>query len=83
MTNKCECGEWSGEYCGAEGASTVVEYMPESVRATHEAAGYSGIDGCGQYPANGALRIIAARDCADEMLDQDRDWCRVVEDEVE
>lgn len=35
----------------------VIEYMPRCWRATHEAAGYRGLAGCGRYPHNGAVRV--------------------------
>lgn len=75
---KCECGEWSGEACewsGPKSETVVVEFMPESLRSSHEAAGISGTS-----PANGALRIRVCQDCADLMVESDGHWCEIVEE---
>lgn len=70
--------EWCADpTCPAEELVTV-EIMPEHFRASHEAAGYAGIEWCGQYPANGALRREVTRDEADELLEEHGDWARVI-----
>jgi hypothetical protein len=50
-----------------------VEWMPEHLRASHEAAGNSG-----RYPANGARRIAVSRSCANAMIEHDGEWVRIV-----
>ena len=44
--------------------AVVVEWMPEYLRASHEAAGNSG-----RYPANGALRLRVTPACAEMLTD--------------
>jgi hypothetical protein len=68
----CECGQWSGEACGAElgGDAVTVETMPEHLRASHAAARNSG-----QYPSNGAVRLRVTPACAETMLASDPAWC--------
>ena len=72
----CQCGEWSGVCCdgtfGADADAVTVEYMPEWLRASHEAAGNRGA-----YPANGAVRIRVTPECAELMTKTDGDWCSV------
>lgn len=51
-----------------------MEWMPEHLRSSHEAAGNRGT-----YPANGANRIRVARACADSMIATDGEWCEIVE----
>jgi len=73
----CECGYWSGEACcwrGPESETVVVEYMPEYLRASHRAAGNSGI-----YPANGAVRLRVERSCADRIIEDAGEWARVLD----
>lgn len=73
---KCNCGEWSGEACswsGTKAQTVVIEFMPESFRASHSAAG-----NVGSFPANGASRVRVALSCADFMLANDSDWCAEV-----
>ena len=68
---RCQCGEVTGEYCywtGPRSETTVLEWMPEYLRAAHVAAGNRGV-----YPENGAVRIRVARDCADLILETDAD----------
>ena len=70
---KCNCGEWSGEACswsGTKADTVLVDFMPESFRASHVAAG-----NCGNFPANGASRIRVAMSCADFMFAHDGEWC--------
>jgi hypothetical protein len=50
--------------------TVLVEHMPESLRASHEAAGNRGV-----YPHNGALRLRVSQGCADDVAD---DWTREV-----
>lgn len=72
----CECGEWSGECCywtGRMSDTCVVEFMPEHLRNSHEAAGNAGI-----YPHNGAERIRVSLDCCALMLEEDPDWVQLV-----
>lgn len=81
----CMCGAVTGEFCEwtGPGADTViVEYMPEWLRASHEAAGNAG-----SYPANGAERFHLELNCADrithlwvdgEQTDELDPWVRVV-----
>lgn len=62
---QCACGEATGEACnwsGPRADTVVIEWMPEHLRASHEAAGNRGV-----YPHNGALRLRVHPDCA-EML---------------
>ncbi|MDP3768085.1 MAG: hypothetical protein Q8S13_08725, partial [Dehalococcoidia bacterium] len=42
-------------------------YMPREHRASHEAAGASGLRGAGVYPHNGAVRLRVERACADRL----------------
>ena len=46
----------------------VVEHMPESWRESHRAA-----RNWGQYPSNGAVRVVMAREDADELIGRDID----------
>lgn len=76
MTHQCQCGEWSGDPCqwsGPASGMVTVEWMPEHLRASHEAAGNSG-----RYPANGARRIAVSRSCANAMIEHDGEWVRIV-----
>jgi hypothetical protein len=62
---QCECGQALGEPCqwtGDVAETVLVEYMPEALRASHEAAGNRG-----EYPHNGALRLSCERGCADRL----------------
>lgn len=72
----CECGEWCGEPCewtGPKSETVRVEWMPEHLRASHEAAGNRG-----SYPHNGASRIRVNVECAERMIKTDGEWCEVV-----
>ena len=72
----CGCGEWTGEACNWSGPASemvVVEYMPPWLRASHEAAGNSGV-----YPHNGAVRVAVERSCADCAIKYDPDWKAIV-----
>jgi len=79
MATVCECGAyWGNGKCsetiedGAE--SRTVEYMPEWLQSSHEAAGNSG-----SYPANGARRIDVSINCIDAILDSGDEWVSEVE----
>lgn len=52
----------------------VVEVMPTWLRGTHGAAGMAG-----SWPANGAGRWIATADEAEEIVERNRGWARVVQ----
>lgn len=72
----CSCGETSDEPCPEvrlRSDLVTIEWMPEHLRASHEAAGNSGT-----YPENGAVRLCVARSCADRLLEQDAEWTREV-----
>ena len=65
MRCECECGEVTGvrcEWSGPREQTVVVEWMPEHLRASHEAAGNGGV-----YPHNGAERLRVYADCADHI----------------
>lgn len=69
--------EWAAmlERAVASAADLVaIEYMPEHLRASHEAAGNAGI-----YPHNGAVRYACSQALADDMVETFGDWCRIVE----
>ena len=71
----CACGEWSGERCqwaGPQDETVLVEWMPEHLRASHEAAGNRGA-----YPGNGSTRIRVERSCAERMIECDGEWCEI------
>ena len=64
----CECGKFDGnsgpcDWWGPASETVVVEFMPEHLRASHEAAGGN----FGVYPHNGAERIRCERSCADRL----------------
>lgn len=62
---RCNCGALTGERCnwfGPLDETVIVEYMPEHLRASHTAAGNSGV-----YPHNGAQRIRVEASCADSI----------------
>ena len=67
----CECGEAMGVACCGtlERGVRVIEWMPEWLRASHKAAGNSGI-----YPHNGALRLRVTPQCAEHLRQNDREW---------
>lgn len=75
-TYRCACGAWTGERCAWTGPLSdlvIVEYMPESLRASHLAAGNSG-----RYPRNGAERVAAERSCAALLIESDPDWASII-----
>ena len=51
----------------------IVEVMPEHLRASHEAAGNSGV-----YPHNGSERSILGREEAGDMVGDDPEWVSIV-----
>lgn len=66
----CESGTATGEPCVWTGNASdlvTVEWMPEHLRASHEAAGNWGV-----YPYNGAERLRCCPACA-EMLQAEQD----------
>ena len=72
----CECGRVTGERCAWSGRideTVVVEWMPEFLRSSHEAAGNSGV-----YAHNGAERIMMERSCAEGLADA---WTILREDQ--
>lgn len=73
---RCGCGAWTGERCawaGPRSEMVVIEWMPLHLRASHASAGNRGT-----YPANGAVRVLAHRDCAAGLLESDEDWAKIV-----
>lgn len=72
----CECGTATGEACawtGTRSETVLVEWMPEYLRASHEAAGNSG-----RYPGNGAQRIRVAAGCAEGILRDNTGWAEII-----
>jgi len=68
LSRLCEgCGEIHDELA-------MVEIMPECHRASHVAAGNSGV-----YPLNGAERVRRCAECAKEMIETDPEWTSIVE----
>lgn len=68
----CECGYITGDRCAAESAHVLVEWMPEDLRESHEAAGNAG-----SWPHNGSVRLRMSIDCAATLQD---DWTVIVRD---
>lgn len=71
---RCACGTITGvacEWSGAESETVNVEWMPEHLRASHEAAGNRG-----SYPHNGSQHLTLNRECAESLAD---DWTEIVE----
>lgn len=69
---RCECGVVTGVRCGWVGQrreTQTVDWMPVYLRASHEAAG-----GCGTYPANGAVRLSLAPECAEQIMESESGW---------
>jgi hypothetical protein len=64
---ECECGRITGERCQGDPlpASEMVtlEWMPESLRASHEASGNYGV-----WPHNGAERLSIDPSCAKAVM---------------
>lgn len=76
---ECECGEATGDRCAWSGPvedTVLVEWMPEYLRASHEAAG-----NWGRYPHNGAVRLRLESSCAElHGAYDDVPYCLIVED---
>jgi hypothetical protein len=76
---RCECGEATGQRCewtGPASETVLVEWMPESLRASHVAAHNKG-----SHPANGSLRLRCERACARMLVEQDGpEWAEIVEE---
>lgn len=73
---RCGCGAWSGSPCewsGPEDELVTLEWMPEWIRAPHEAAGNAGT-----YPHNGAERARVCRACGEFAVKHDPKWARVI-----
>lgn len=51
----------------------LVERMPEYLRASHTAAGNSGV-----YPGNGADRFLMDEDLALDLEDGDKEWTAIL-----
>jgi hypothetical protein len=72
---RCECGTITGYACARDMTAVdglLVEYMPEYLRASHEAAGNRG-----RYPDNGAVRLRLHPDCAAEHAGE---WCAILDE---
>lgn len=70
---RCDCGTHTGVRCeyvapADTGDWVTLEVMPDHLRGSHRAAG-----GFGSYPHNGSLRLRVYRECADEIVAEDRD----------
>jgi len=68
----CECGKATGEPCpwsGPASETETIEWMPEYLRGSHEAAGNRG-----SWPHNGAERLRVHEDCAEHLLEHGGDW---------
>lgn len=75
MSARCECGEWSGVACtwsGDESDLVSVDWMPEHLRASHEAAGIASIHGLGRVA--GVCRLNVSEECAERILEESGDW---------
>lgn len=62
----CQCGTIYGERCewtGPAAYMVVVEWMPDSLRGSHTAAGNSG-----DWPMNGAERLAIQWECAGRIV---------------
>lgn len=73
---RCQCGEVTGTQCERfcrRSEMLVIEWMPYQHRASHEAAGNRG-----EYPANGALRLLCAADCAALLVENEEGWAHPV-----
>jgi hypothetical protein len=78
-TYQCECGKVMGEVCSWTGPASdmvIVEYMPEYLRSSHEAAGNKGI-----HPHNGSARFAASKGCAEFLVEPEDEWASIVEGE--
>ena len=80
--NGCACiGAWQAQGgataspCEAEGDLVTLEVVPVHLRASHAAAGNSGV-----WPHNGAEHYRVTQECADELVSADRDWSEIIDD---
>jgi len=72
---RCQCGEVTGQRCARIRQRTemvCVEWMPYQHRASHLAAGNRG-----EYPGNGALRLLCDPDCGCSMLANEEGWAHL------
>ena len=66
---ECECGYAGGVRCTWSDPiwqTTAYEYMPEHLRASHEAAGNSG-----SWPGNGAVVLRVEASCAERLSEEE------------
>lgn len=65
-TIRCQCAEVTGgdacTWSGPPSETVIVEFIPREHRASHEAAGNTGV-----YPHNGARRVRCEISCADRL----------------
>lgn len=76
--HRCLCGRATGVPCnwvGPLSEMVVVEWMPDYLRASHEAAGSSGC-----WPHNGAERLAVEESCGRTLCEDDH-WVSIVEDD--
>lgn len=76
VPHHCECGRITGEYCdwhGPEEDCVTIEWMPPCFRASHEAAGNSGV-----WPHNGSEQLLVAPTCADMIMESEDGWVSLV-----
>lgn len=72
----CQCGEITGvrcEWTGAASKTVTVHWMPVHLRASHIAAGNSGV-----YPWNGAEELELNTECAERIKTDDPDWTELL-----
>lgn len=70
---ECQCGEITGTRCawsGPKSETVILEWTPEYLRASHEAAGNRGV-----YPHNGAQRLRVEKGCGESLADE---WTEIV-----
>lgn len=77
ITVRCGCQHvtdhvWCG-WIGPVREAVVVEWMLLHLRASHEAAGNSGV-----WPHNGSLRLPMHAPCAAQLLESDPQWTTVL-----
>lgn len=73
----CQCGRFVGTECDAdlrECGSVTLEVMPRDMRASHEASGNAG-----SWPHNGALRLTVTPGHAQDVIEEENGWARVVD----
>jgi len=72
---RCQCGEVTGQRCARIRQRTemvCVEWMPYQHRASHLAAGNRG-----EYPGNGALRLLCDPECGCAMIENEEGWANL------